>query len=305
MNYIKIYFNKENIDDLLIDDIVDFFKVEKKESDKIEYKSYDVRGSKKKDIPDSIFESICAFLNTEGGLLIWGAPKGETGENKKDKIFKGDLSPVAELYEQDAFINKVSDLITPTPNRIQFRQLDYQGKYVYIMHIQKSPYSPHQYRGKYYMRLDGQSRVAPHAYIEALFRKVTFPNISAYIKFPLKIQVPNSREAWISIELMLSFWNKSQFQNDFDLYYRLITEEGCIDHKSWDFNLDKDLEYQNHFSILNRYNAKGVIYYGEPVQEYRKILLNNNDVGEFNFNMILAFGTRLSPCKWEITMSIF
>ena len=33
------------------------------------------------------------------------------------------------------------------------------------------------------MRMDGQSRPAPHHYVEALFKQIKYPNLEGYIKF--------------------------------------------------------------------------------------------------------------------------
>lgn len=49
-------------------DIKDFFSTRQEESSTLEFKSGEV------DVTD-IFKEITAFLNTEGGLLIIGAPR--------------------------------------------------------------------------------------------------------------------------------------------------------------------------------------------------------------------------------------
>ena len=69
MNYFNQYFNKEKIEDITYDDVVSFFKEEKTESDKIEFKSFFSNEKEHEaDKENAILKSICAFLNSEGGL---------------------------------------------------------------------------------------------------------------------------------------------------------------------------------------------------------------------------------------------
>ena len=123
------------------------------------------------------------MLNSEGGILIWGAPKGQKIDGKKEKIFQGALSPVDELKEKDGLINTISDTINPLPVGIAVKILDNgSSQYVYVFEVQVSNYRPHQYKHIYYARLDGQTRPAPHYLVEALMKRITYPNIEAYLK---------------------------------------------------------------------------------------------------------------------------
>ena len=119
MIYTKNYFGKETIDEISYEDVVNFFSEEQQESDKIEFKSFivsdksDRKGDSLKDKENGVIKSISGFLNSEGGMLIWGSPAGEIVEGKKEKVFKGQLSLVEQLYEKDQFISKLTDSITP------------------------------------------------------------------------------------------------------------------------------------------------------------------------------------------------
>ena len=97
MPYSKLYFGKE-LNELTYENIEEFFLNEKEESDKIEFKSYHSKEEKNHtEKENGIIRAICALLNSEGGLIIWGAPVGQTVSEKKEKIFKGDLSPIDKL----------------------------------------------------------------------------------------------------------------------------------------------------------------------------------------------------------------
>mgnify|MGYP000881575833 FL=1 len=180
MNYSKNYFGK-NLTELSYTDIENFFIEEKKESNSLEFKSYSTENGNLNKSIESITKGICAFLNSEGGILIWGAPKGIKRENRQEKVFIGDLSPVPELKEKDWLINKISDSITPLPIGVNVQTLDKNDSYVYVFEIQQSKYCPHQFKNTYYARLDGQTKPAPHYLIEALFKKITFPQIEGFI----------------------------------------------------------------------------------------------------------------------------
>src|SRR5258708_14850149 len=111
MSYSKLYLGKEP-SDLTYADIENYFTDEKDESNKIEYKSYhspDEKNHTEKE--NGVIRAICGLLNSEGGLVIWGAPIGQTVTGKKEKVFKAALSPAEKLIEKDSFINRVTDLI--------------------------------------------------------------------------------------------------------------------------------------------------------------------------------------------------
>ena len=177
-NYSHQYFGK-NLEDLVFQDIADFFATEKEESDKIEFKAFHPNyGNFNKNL-EGVIRGICGFLNSNGGILIWGAPLGQKIDDKL--VFQGALSLVDQLIEKDALISKVSDSITPLPVKVNVQIIENNGNYLYVFEVQKSNYSSHQFKNIYYARLDGQTKPAPHYLIEALFKKVSYPNIGGFI----------------------------------------------------------------------------------------------------------------------------
>ncbi|MNK82667.1 Divergent AAA domain protein [compost metagenome] len=72
-NFSHNYFGKD-LEALTQNDLTDYFSTVKEESDKIEFKAYHQQyGNFNKNI-EGVIRGICAFLNSNGGLLIWGAP---------------------------------------------------------------------------------------------------------------------------------------------------------------------------------------------------------------------------------------
>ena len=177
-NFSNQYFGK-NLDELNYEDLVRFFSDEREESDKIEFKSYQVDGDTWTKKIDGVIRGICAFLNSGGGLMIWGAPSGTKVADRV--VFTGHLAMADVCIDKDRLISKISDSITPLPININVHTIEHAGFYLYVFEILASNYSPHQYRNIYYARLDGQTKPAPHYLVDALFKKISYPNIEGFI----------------------------------------------------------------------------------------------------------------------------
>ena len=63
-------------------------------------------------------ETVCGFLNSAGGLLIWEAPTTKKIEGKA--VCLGDLAPTSTEYQKDQFIGKIADSIIPSPRESFF-----------------------------------------------------------------------------------------------------------------------------------------------------------------------------------------
>src|SRR5690349_16525837 len=109
MDFCTPHFGKP-LNDLTIDDVNAFFATEKIETDQLEFKSF---GGLTNDNYKGITRTISAFLNSKGGLLIWGAPVGTVVTGRAEKVFQGALTPINEILAKDPLISKVSDSITP------------------------------------------------------------------------------------------------------------------------------------------------------------------------------------------------
>jgi len=290
-NYSQQYFGK-NLDDLTFQDIADFFAEEKEESDKIEFKAFHPDfGNFNKNL-EGVIRGICAFLNSNGGILIWGAPLGQKVDDRV--IFKGDLSPVTEFKEKDSLISKVSDSITPLPVNINVQILEKDGGYLYIFETQISTYSPHQYKNTYWARLDGQTKPAPHYLVEALFKKISYPNIEAYINFN-KFGTLQNGKCYLDIAILM--FNFSELQNAHNLTYRLMCGQGVF-AGSLNPNTSKNYIYDGHMYVHKNLNE--ILHFGAPDRNTQRIIIDMDKLaGEHNYKMdlILTFGGRKSPLK--------
>ncbi|NID10638.1 AlbA family DNA-binding domain-containing protein [Fibrivirga algicola] len=177
-SFTQLYFGKA-IDDVTADDVTAFFAEERPEGINLEFKSFAQHESDLKLKEKGVIRTVCAFLNSEGGLLIWGAPEG-TKNDRGDKVFVGKLSPVTKYYNKDSFISKLITRIEDIPSGIRFKDVEVsQDQYVYLIDVPESSIKPHQFEDRYWTRFDGQSKAAPHYLIRALFREEKKPVLKA------------------------------------------------------------------------------------------------------------------------------
>lgn len=168
---------KKDISELKIEDLTSYFETEQEETSIIEFKSGRV------EIND-IFKEITAFLNTEGGILIIGAPieqKRKIGKNTQ--VFcVGDLT-YSSFRNKDWLYQKIASNISPSPTDLKiFEHLEKNGT-IFLIDIPQSRTPPHQASsdGRYYIRLEREAKPAPHGIIQALFQKRRSPKLNSRI----------------------------------------------------------------------------------------------------------------------------
>lgn len=300
--FIKNYFGKD-LEEISLQDVQDFFQFEREETTRLEFKSYSEQNKDSvTEKEKGILRSICGFLNSEGGLIIWGAPQGSKVDGKKEKIFVGDLAPVDIKYEKDALMSKILDSITPTPNGIKYKMLPIADKYIYVIEVPKSETSPHQFGDKFYMRLDGQTRVAPHHFVEALFRKVTFPNIGGYVKLLGFKELKGQSPKLYLLRIQVIFLNFSGVQNDYNLSYRIICSNGTFHGWNLPIPIAPNVKYDQNGHEKRVTSIKEVIHYGEPIHEEATLAFPESTLitNEWKTEIMLFFGAKLSPMKMSL-----
>ncbi|HUM55463.1 MAG TPA: ATP-binding protein [Bacteroidales bacterium] len=292
MDYSTTYFNKP-LGGLTYQDIVDYFVDAKEESIKIEFKAFSARYGNFTENLNGVIRGICAFLNSEGGILIWGAPEGVQPQGQPNKVFQGTLSPLTELKEKDWLINKISDLITPLPVGIDVVILQNATSIVYIFEIQPSNYSPHQFKNTYWARLDGQTRPAPHYLIEALFKRIRYPNIEGFIK-PEEI-AHNGVNYFLDITIFI--FNFTPLQNEENISFRLMCQQGIFS-RSQDPNFTHMYLYDGHQLIFKDFID--VLHFGAPNMHRERLVFNPHELSSKYGNKVkflLSFGGKHSPLK--------
>ena len=174
---------------------------------------------------------------------------------------------------------------------IKFHSLENAGHYIYIIEVDQSFYTPHQFRNIYYMRIDGQTKPAPHHYIEALFHKITFPKLEGYIKID-SIKTDGQR---FIVQVSNMIFNKSKIQNEHNIYYRVIVTVGKFAQFGIYTSKDKIYTMEGHELRVN--NAKSTLYYDEPLMNSEIIVFNPFELNKENneCEIMLFFGGEKSP----------
>lgn len=292
-NYSYNYFGKD-LNELTYSDIVDYFLTEREESDKIEFKAYHKQyGNFNKNF-EGVVRGICAFLNSNGGILIWGAPL--VNKINDVNIFQGELSPVVDLMEKDSLISKISDSITPLPVNVNIKIMENDNLYLYVFEIQQSDYSPHQFKNTYWARLDGQTKPAPHYLIDALFKKIRYPNIEGYINLD---RFGNYGSGKVFLEISIIIINFSEFQNEYDVSYRLLCPQAQFAGAEKQSE-SKHYDMQGH-QFINKDFIK-TLHFGAPDSTTQRLIFNLEELAD-NFNsemdLVLIFGGKKSPLKFS------
>lgn len=268
----------KEIFDLNYQDIETFFQTEREESLNLEFKSYVNQGTHK-DKENVIKKSVCALLNSEGGIIIWGAPVETRDPNGNTKA-SGTLTPFNSGLDKDKLINILSSSIIPMPVGIKVNFLnDGNGNFVVVLEVEKSIERPHQYDSRYFVRLDGQTRVAPHYFIKALIKSQDFPIIRGHIKLK-NIRIYGNE---IFLEFRYLLFNTSQFNNEKNAFMRIVVNPGNI--------------YINQTLIGHTYDHDiTLISHGRPVMSNFVVKLSSAQVQQ-PLKIIFQFGGQKSPSK--------
>jgi hypothetical protein len=278
LGYSLRIFNKD-LRALSYDDVVTYFQEPREESEILEFKSG--QGDFEGVFINNIMRTISAFLNSSGGLLIWGAPKEITVEKGKTKVCGGDLTPLTISKEKDHLINRISSAISYMPMGIRIEKLEKDGKFLYIFEIDESYSKPHQYNGIYYIRLDGQSKPAPHYIVDSLFKQIKFPEVEGCINFS-RFNFTHGDDIFIDIEVYIN--NFSPFINEKNVSYRLVCTPGIfLDNNKATFSSD----------------TIQLLHFGMPHRSTHSIHLSASTLHSkhYIFKIMLSINGELSPAK--------
>lgn len=190
------YFNNITLEALL-----DFFSQPQEESSQIEFKSGGANIS-------ALYKEVCAFANTDGGILIWGAPKEGSSDEKNTgkKACQGSLVPAILNKTEDSLIQTFMTNISPSPVGIKVRKILYDQGNVYIIIVPKSIFPPHQVDGTYYIRVNTMSMPAPHGIVQAFFNQKKPIDLFAKIKVD-----KNALEHNQEVDITIAVTNKSTY----------------------------------------------------------------------------------------------
>ena len=206
------------------------------------------------------------------------------------------MSLVTQLLEKDSLISKISDSITPLPVNVNVNIIENGGNFLYIIEVQKSNYSPHQFKNIYYARLDGQTKPAPHYLIDALFKKVAYPNIEGFINLD---RFGNTNNGNVFLDISIIIINFSALQNEQNISYRVICGEAVF---AGSLNPHTSHNYAMEGHQYANINNIDILHYGAPEMTSQRLIFNlDNLESQHNSEMVLLlfFGGKKSPLKFS------
>jgi len=162
-------------------DLEEYFSTPREETSVLEFKSGQIK-------INAIFKEICAFLNTDGGMIIIGSPKEKklprSGRFPR-RICQGTLIPSA-FRDKNWIESLIAANIVPYPHGIRIHEIrEEEGNY-FIVEVPQSQKPPHQFLndGRYYIRLEKEAKPAPHGIVETLF----FKQVKAQLRADVNIE---------------------------------------------------------------------------------------------------------------------
>lgn len=277
MKHSTIIFGKD-LYQLQYTDIQHYFVEKKDETLNLEFKSYVALGSEAEK-EKTIKKSVCGLLNSDGGIIIWGAPV-ETRDANNNTSAVGDLTPFPTTNDKDRLINKISSSITPLPVGIRVQELKSPaGDSIFIIEVDKSIERPHQFENLYYVRLDGQTRIAPHYLISALMKSVDFPILRGHIKLKKIVY----RHGFYYLTFTKLLYNTSVFNNELNVNMRIVAIPGTIFVNNAEVGSDYNQTYPN---ISN----------GKPLMSNFILRIDENYI-HAEISIVFQFGGDKSPSK--------
>ncbi len=197
MKFSEQIFGKK-INEISFQDLKVFFEIGKRRIIKIELKSGEIK-------IEDIYREVCAFLNTDGGILVIGTPREQKitiNKNTTKKFCVGDLIP-SPFKGKGWLTQKISANISPFPIDLDIHEILTESGNYFIIEVPQSLNPPHQCstEGKYYIRLEDEAKPAPHGIVQSLFFKRQQPNIIANVDlFQLKDKPIDEIEVEIEIK---------------------------------------------------------------------------------------------------------
>lgn len=208
----------------------DYFETEQEESETVEYKSGELAIS-------GLLKEVCAFANTDGGVIVYGAPKEvldtQSSSNSKErrKVCKGILFPTKEDRTPDSLIQTLMTTITPAIIGIKVKKHIAAKGFVYLINVPKSINSPHQVNGTYYIRVGTMSLPAPHGIVHALFNKKKPTKLIAN----LAVETAILTDYYNDLKFQIHIGNQSRFPvHDVEGFVLLIGDLKEVNTKKFD-----------------------------------------------------------------------
>jgi len=164
VSFVKHLFNKSSLEDIEASDVVQLVENRVEESLHLDYE----RIPKKHLEYDGLAQHTSGFLNTSGGVIVFGvAEKREKGRHIPDHITWSSL-------EKEGVENNLWQKIDPWNDNIRIlpiKNIENDTQRIFLIYVPKSKTPPHMANGRYYMRLNFQTRQMGHNQVLSIFRQ--------------------------------------------------------------------------------------------------------------------------------------
>jgi len=286
--------------------ITNFFKIERDETLNLEFKSYDSTKSFENNI-NNLIETVSAFLNSDGGVILLGAPK--TQKDGKRKFCVGELTPMNTSFDIDDVSRRIVANISSPPNTINPIVIADGADSILIIIVKKSDYSPHQVRetGIYYMRVGANNFPAPHYFVESLVKKVRYPELKGKIIFDSVANTSNHIPPALKLFIEIITENHSALQNEEFPHCTIYCNTGKIISSSDPWPLPP---ISPRIISPKVYPPMELLSSGQRIKKELAIGFYQHELKKINFKLsiLLQFGGRYSPMKhsfYQIDLSFF
>lgn len=274
VDFSKQFFGK-SLNEITYEDIEVYFEEEREESNILEFKSgQNDKASFDDTLTKKIIRAISSFLNSEGGLLIWGSPRDVAKDkgDRKVKVAQGALYPNKVYNKKDQLLNKIIRSISYMPTGVKLVILKKDADFVYVFEVQESSSKPHQYDSQYLIRLDGQTLPAPHYLVDSMFKAIKQPELDGRIIFSEWLRQGKN----LIINFAVVIENRSIFVNETNLSYQLVAHPGHF------FNSSEGLYFSTKHDVL---------HYGRPWLNNHKLVVSLPKAVKLDkIALTLAFG---------------
>lgn len=163
MSFVKHIFNKDSSGQITIEDIQKLIDNKTEESLHLDYEEIP------KDVQyDGLAEHISGFLNTSGGIVVFGVSERE----EKGRHIPYNITWSA--IKKETLENNLYRKIDPWHEEIQIFPLqkpDDKTKRIFIVSVKKSKNPPHMSNYRYYIRLNFQTQPTGHDQVLSMFKQ--------------------------------------------------------------------------------------------------------------------------------------
>lgn len=267
-----------------------FFAQNQEENIRLEFKSFDSANWKK-----GVSKAICAFANTNGGVIIFGAPQESTDNATGRKFSIGPLVPINGV-EKDTIVRSMASNIDPPQNKVIYDFINVTGGSVAIIQVPKVEADPCMYiydkKNQYLWRNEAESVPAHHSYVSLMFRG------ARYCDFKCNLIVEtcsfNAASQLFTLKVSIRLINASKYIISHGLFVNITTDTQSrfIPVIGTELQFHTELNSIHFYSDLPFHN-----FIRQEIDFEITVPANTGGLGWSNTSIVVRFGSRNSLMK--------